>query len=244
MFLVRNKTSDGSFSSKNDEVYHANFSTLPCKKGVRKNVYNGVLRGTGDKKGDKVLVKAFKSKETTEELCTKELERYKQAKSLGRTFNKLVPSPSNKVEFNVLLAVPVEKVAFTNCVRRSKNKVTAKEWVIIEENLGMDFKDFIQKDGTSVLIDPTSLDAFVHYSYHKSGGKLVIVGLRGVESETDNGYKLTCPVIHSYAQTFGDTDRGEEGIRKAFEHHRCTNMCYAMDRPQVKLSDNLKANET
>ena len=235
MFLVRNKTSSGSFSTKDSELYHASFTSVSCKKGDRKYVYDGVLHGTGARKGDRILVKAYMSKETTEERCTDEIDRYKQGRLLARTFNKTVPSQEDRVEFNVPLAVPVEKVALTNYVRKSKRKVSLKEWVIIEENLGLDFKEFIEKDGTSVLIDPTSLDAFVHYSYHKSGGKLVVVGLRGVEVE--NGYKLTCPVIHSYGQIYGETDRGEEGIIKAFEHHRCTNMCYAMDRPNVKSTD-------
>eukprot|EP01012_Entosiphon_sulcatum_P049048 TRINITY_DN67640_c0_g1_i1.p1 TRINITY_DN67640_c0_g1~~TRINITY_DN67640_c0_g1_i1.p1 ORF type:complete len:302 (+),score=22.04 TRINITY_DN67640_c0_g1_i1:28-933(+) len=71
--------------------------------------------------------------------------------------------------------------------------------------------------------------AFSHFSWVNSGGRLLVSDIQGVEdySSTSASYKYTDPQIHSAGpgSRYGKGDMGTEGILKFFETHQCTAVC-------------------
>ncbi|RUP44965.1 kinase-like domain-containing protein [Jimgerdemannia flammicorona] len=63
--------------------------------------------------------------------------------------------------------------------------------------------------------------AYSHFTWQKSGNKLIVVDLQGV------AYIMTDPVIHSVnpPHSFGSTDFGREGVDSFFSTHRCNYVC-------------------
>lgn len=89
--------------------------------------------------------------------------------------------------------------------------------------------------------------AFSHFSYEHSKGKLLICDLQGV------GNNFTDPSIHSIEEEFGNTDVGEYGIYKFFKSHECNKYCKKMKLIEKKtykeeeiaiLKSNLELSET
>lgn len=75
-----------------------------------------------------------------------------------------------------------------------------------------------------------ALEAFTHYSYHKSGGSLIICDLQGrYRHDRFNRkrcrFELTDPAICSRARSYGPTDLGEKGIETFFANHQCNKYC-------------------
>lgn len=91
--------------------------------------------------------------------------------------------------------------------------------------------------------------AFSHFSFENSKGKLMVVDLQGVFTENVDGtkvYELTDPVIHqrpsgrnsgSGMLDFGRTDRGIKGMKAFFESHKCTDACKFLGLSEVKARD-------
>ncbi|KAI0441289.1 kinase-like domain-containing protein [Xylaria telfairii] len=78
-----------------------------------------------------------------------------------------------------------------------------------------------------------AMQALSHFSYHNSGGQLLLCDLQG--GSYRDGYILSDPVIMSQLQTYGPTDLGPNGIRSFFHRHRCGRYCKAEWRkPQVR----------
>jgi len=83
------------------------------------------------------------------------------------------------------------------------------------------------------------LHAFSHFSYVRSGGRLMVVDLQGslVQDDGQRTYVLTDPAIHQerdnrrgglqfkVRRQFGRTDRGREGMKAFFETHECNDIC-------------------
>ena len=73
--------------------------------------------------------------------------------------------------------------------------------------------------------DKTSLQAFSHFTYMKTNGKLLICDIQGVKDK--NQYSLTDPAIHSDTPgKYGETDLGLiEGMKAFFKKHKCEGYC-------------------
>lgn len=67
------------------------------------------------------------------------------------------------------------------------------------------------------------MQALSHYSYHISGGNLVICDLQG--GLYKNGAILTDPVVLSRTRQYGPTDLGVNGISSFFSQHECNKFC-------------------
>jgi len=81
--------------------------------------------------------------------------------------------------------------------------------------------------------------AFSHFSYVRSGGKIMVVDLQGslqTNNENTSKFILTDPAIHKRRKAFnrafnyrrlnfGRTDRGEKGIYAFFNSHVCNDAC-------------------
>jgi Alpha-kinase family len=91
-------------------------------------------------------------------------------------------------------------------------------------NIGWIWKD----DGKRTSIE--CLEAFCHYTYHKSGGNMIVCDLQGLYKVNwfaffKSRYVLTDPAICSRPRSYGPTDMGEKGIESFFANHKCNKFC-------------------
>jgi Alpha-kinase family len=75
-----------------------------------------------------------------------------------------------------------------------------------------------------------AMEAFSHYTYHKSGGQLIVCDLQGWYRVNRFQWKkcrfeLTDPAICSQSRSYGPTDLGEKGIASFFANHTCNKFC-------------------
>lgn len=120
----------------------------------------------------------------------------------------------------------------TRLLMRFDKSFTADEVVLFEDLLEGDFKTFVTREGETTPDGCHILDAFSHFSFHASGQKLVICGLKGVETEDEqDNFKLSKPVVHSTDGHFGDSDKSVIGIRDFFRHHVCSPLCKDLVKP-------------
>ncbi|RUS80606.1 hypothetical protein EGW08_011616 [Elysia chlorotica] len=220
--------------------YRANFHTHSAAKGLRKKIYHGHLEGSGPRKGEHAVVKMFRDGPGTEPMCDAEIEKHRLALKLARRFNKLVSDPRAKISFTLPLKSTVESLAVGQFLTRHRHgrHLDKREWVLIEENLIRqgEYQVFIGKAGETLDKSPTALDAFLHFTYHESGRKFVLCGFQGIQ--TEKGYILTTPCIHSEDSSFGPvTDGGPKTMLKVFERHVCNNLCYSYERPRLPSQD-------
>lgn len=79
------------------------------------------------------------------------------------------------------------------------------------------------------------MEAFSHFTYHRSGGHLIVCDLQGRyrhDSYKSNRcrFELTDPAICSRTRNYGPTDLGEKGIETFFANHECNRFCHANDQ--------------
>ena len=76
-----------------------------------------------------------------------------------------------------------------------------------------------------------AMEAFSHYTYHRSGGQLIVCDLQGRYRHDRYRpdrcrFELTDPAICSRRRSYGPTDLGEKGIESFFSHHQCNQFCH------------------
>jgi hypothetical protein len=74
------------------------------------------------------------------------------------------------------------------------------------------------------------MEAFSHFSYHESGGQLLVCDLQGRHKSNNyargkSRFELTDPAICSRRRQYGPTDLGEKGIESFFSNHDCNEFC-------------------
>lgn len=82
-----------------------------------------------------------------------------------------------------------------------------------------------------------TLQAFSHWTYHKTAGRMMVVDLQGLKSSGENGYLLTDPAIHfdslvRYREA--RTNLGPKGMREFFRTHLCSRICEKLGLEKVK----------
>jgi len=75
-----------------------------------------------------------------------------------------------------------------------------------------------------------AMEAFTHFTYHKSGGLLIVCDLQGRHrhdsySKKKSRFELTDPAICSRTRNYGPTDLSEKGIDSFFANHQCNGFC-------------------
>lgn len=78
-----------------------------------------------------------------------------------------------------------------------------------------------------VLSQRQTPQAYSHFTYESSGGKIVICDIQGV----DNNF--TDPQVHSESSGYGLGNQGREGIRKFLNSHTCNGVCLALGLPRM-----------
>jgi elongation factor 2 kinase len=80
--------------------------------------------------------------------------------------------------------------------------------------------------------DQNTPQAFSHFTYWYSQGKMMVVDLQGVCISMPDGnqmYLLTDPQIHSHdKQGFGKGNNGQEGFNRFFNTHKCNEICVGL----------------
>jgi len=75
-----------------------------------------------------------------------------------------------------------------------------------------------------------AMEAYSHYTYHRSGGNLIVCDLQGRYkpnrfTKSKSRFELTDVAICSRRCTYGPTDLGEKGIDSFFNSHVCNQFC-------------------
>ena len=88
--------------------------------------------------------------------------------------------------------------------------------------------------GVSLTEYSTVLQAFSHWTYHVTDGRLMIVDLQGVKA--DHIYLLTDPAMHCddilrFRET--RTNLGVKGMHEFFRTHVCNSICASLSRPVI-----------
>ena len=83
--------------------------------------------------------------------------------------------------------------------------------------------------------------AFSHFSYEHSRGKMLVCDIQGVWNAED-GFVLTDPVVHYVSSSGrrhknGATDKGLDGVKSFFSTHKCNGLCAKLRLPSRSASD-------
>ena len=75
-----------------------------------------------------------------------------------------------------------------------------------------------------------ALEAFSHFTYHRSGGSMIVCDLQGRYrhdrfKSARCRFELTDPAICSRKRIYGPTDMAEKGIETFFANHQCNQFC-------------------
>mmetsp|Transcript_16310 Transcript_16310/g.47725 ORF Transcript_16310/g.47725 Transcript_16310/m.47725 type:complete len:757 (-) Transcript_16310:187-2457(-) len=123
-------------------------------------------------------------------------------------------------------------IFFVPCYLYSYSSTRETNYFVAEQFLEGDFVKFNSNNGYVNNEHPQSelLQAFSHYTFVQSRGKLLVLDLQGV---VDNGWLiLTDPQVVSRARAeeriYGPGDLGFEGMKAFFETHECGPTCIAM----------------
>ena len=74
------------------------------------------------------------------------------------------------------------------------------------------------------------MEAFCHFTYHRSGGQMIVCDLQGRYrfnryQRSKSRFELTDPAICSRWRNYGPTDLAEKGIETFFHNHVCNRHC-------------------
>lgn len=75
-----------------------------------------------------------------------------------------------------------------------------------------------------------AMEAFTHYTYHRSGGNMIVCDLQGRYRHnryqtSRSRFELTDIAVCSRRCSYGPTDLGEKGIDSFFHNHVCNQFC-------------------
>eukprot|EP00639_Heterosigma_akashiwo_P024639 CAMPEP_0194693842 /NCGR_PEP_ID=MMETSP0295-20121207/20829_1 /TAXON_ID=39354 /ORGANISM="Heterosigma akashiwo, Strain CCMP2393" /LENGTH=300 /DNA_ID=CAMNT_0039584915 /DNA_START=25 /DNA_END=924 /DNA_ORIENTATION=+ len=154
------------------------------------------------KHANNYVAKRYKKNDTDDSIYENDIKLQMEAAYWAKLYNQC--DPPKKIDMiNAYLIQFIEREgAPIFCVER----FIEGEYIKHNTNAG-----FVDHDDHRM-----TPQAFSHFSYHKSGGRIMVVDIQGV------GDLYTDPQIHSLAQTFGDGDLGDRGMALFFGSHRCS----------------------
>ncbi|KAI1350370.1 kinase-like domain-containing protein [Xylaria sp. FL0043] len=200
-----------SNSRKNNATRAEIFRDELFASGTFKNVYEGRYTA-GGRAGQRCVSKEFKTGSVYE------AHYFDEEMNIIRCSQKVIDDwdAGDFIDKRILLNTPA---IWTYEISGAKNLV---------EPMIENFEKFNSNSG---WVDTTNgawshvMQALSHFSYHNSGGQLLLCDLQG--GMYKNGYILSDPVIMSQRGNYGPTDLGPDGIRSFFQRHRCGNYCRA-----------------
>jgi Alpha-kinase family len=127
------------------------------------------------------------------------------------------------------------------CIQFTRGSLTIKNGVTyMFEPLIKPYYKYTSNSGWISTENRTSiqiLEAFCHYTYHISGGTILVCDLQGLFKMNrfaflKSRYLLTDPAICSQQRSYGPTDLGEKGIERFFTNHKCNKFCQKYGKGQ------------
>ncbi len=216
------KFEHGGYSPK--RMVSGSFEKTPYAEGRYRLVFKGVYESPVHKQGNGCILKMEKSlsiRSTSDYKTT--LQIHKLAKRLAEEFNKERISPKT-----------LEYVDIDACIVEAAKYLGGPEnyAYLIEDFIPGNFMKWCNNFGY-VSDDSTTLPAFMHWTFIRTKGRMMVGDLQGVR--TNVGYILTDPAIMSntYNHFYGKTDTGAEGIALFFKNHRCSRMCLRLQKPYL-----------
>uniref|UniRef100_A0A7S1N9K8 Alpha-type protein kinase domain-containing protein n=1 Tax=Eutreptiella gymnastica TaxID=73025 RepID=A0A7S1N9K8_9EUGL len=184
-------------------------SPTPCAQGSNRYCYHMTDLSTGAQ----MVAKRAKVPESQAETL-KAVVMQQRVKRIGDRFNTM--GTPKKMEFIEAYALEL--------LDRPRDHMQKPPLMLVEPLLHGYYKKHSNNFGFVDREDRNTPQAFSHWSYQHSGGKIIVVDLQGV------GDQYTDPQIHSNQPmeeppVWGQGDMGEDGIRKFFETHRCNDLC-------------------
>jgi hypothetical protein len=197
-------------------VNHAsthNFDSHFFATGGTRTVYRGKSLATNDA----VVIKKFTTQTPmTASFWQQDVHCSKEAIRLADKFNSL--GFSNKpIHF---IEPVVQKVT-----RVGDAKVTLGEQIMVEPYLEGKYTKWNSNSGWFRPKEDGGdmIQAFSHWTYHETQGKLMLVDLQGVRRS--DAYVLTDPVCLFHDGSGGITDTGFDGMNAFFYHYTCNRFC-------------------
>ena len=191
-------------------------------EGTFRITYEGTYKG-GQRNGQKAALKRFKYeyRHMEDEFFQSDFKVIDKAIELATEWNDFCRS--------------FEKIRFARgdiLVMAGTNGETKK---FLVEPLVRPFYKYTSNSGwirdrSETGLSLLALEAFCHYTYHATGGNLIVCDLQGHYKRNPfvffkSRYNLTDPAICSRSREYGPTDLGEKGIDSFFAHHVCNQFC-------------------
>jgi hypothetical protein len=210
---VSNLTQDGS---------QVQWNRTPFQQGASRFAYQGTWI-KGPRRGQTCVVKTFKRRDlATHYNIEKEIKCYEQAHLYATWFNRENMGDRN-IKYVMPIKLSVRGVSFAALFQ--KNFKTG-DHILVEPFLTGAYHKFNSNSGWRIE-EAKLLQAFSHFTFHRSGGELILCDLQGIKDQDE--YVLTDPAIHSmFEGQYGMTDLGESGIQSFFASHQCNKFCQAM----------------
>ncbi|CAM9661796.1 unnamed protein product [Discosporangium mesarthrocarpum] len=198
--------------------------TEPFKYGATNKAYTAILHD--NERTYKMVAKRPKM-EVDEVACRRQCLTYIRAQSISRflaaEFNKFNKNSENDLKVKYL------KTSLMRCKSKPRNGSPIISYYCLEPFLKGDYRKWTTNTGNVVQASET-LEAFSHYTYHKTKGYLMVTDLQGIFKNGE--FILTDPAIHCEKEVsgFGSTNFLTQGFNMFFENHKCNKVCEGMIR--------------
>ncbi|KAK9834648.1 hypothetical protein WJX74_006615 [Apatococcus lobatus] len=219
----------------------------PCAFGGMRYATSAMLQN-GDRMVVKRILKEGSSLQRNQRVLEVDVRCLCIAKRIADAFNKALTQtslPKSIREARITYSIP-------SIVSAPDSEVDSGRVVyLMEPHLPGEWKKWLQNDG-SMFADrkvPALLEAFVHYSYHKTRkeallqGGLMILDLQGSlmqncgHGQACSNFQLTDPSISTGMDDpdadFGETNHGIDGINRFLDSHECSEICRALGLARI-----------
>ena len=203
---------------------HVSISSHELGRGAFRICYSGTFIG-GNRNNQEAACKRFKSQywRLEDEFFQNDFEVIDKAIEYASDWNQICPHGHEiLITRGSVKKVNGEKYLVEPLIRYFTKFTSNNGWIASED-----------EEGWHVLL----MEAFSHYTYHRSGGYLIVCDLQGrYRYDRYNSqrcrFELTDPAICSRSRKYGPTDMGEKGIDTFFHNHVCNQFCeHTWQRP-------------
>ncbi|KAJ8605809.1 hypothetical protein CTAYLR_000553 [Chrysophaeum taylorii] len=201
-------------TARKNKASHAEICTKPFASGTFRDVYEGRYT-SGDRRGERCVCKVLKRGPVFDEIYFRDdIRAVDVAIKIAAMFDR------KKIRVN--------KPSVWRC--ESGQRELVEPWI-------HNYEKFNSNTGWNSTVTSSwhlKMQALSHFSFHASGGELLLCDLQG--GIYKHGVVLTDPVVMSRSRSFGLTDLGPDGIRAFFDHHVCNCYCRHWLKPKRRIA--------
>ncbi|XP_041361738.1 uncharacterized protein LOC121377717 [Gigantopelta aegis] len=195
---------------------HAFFRSKPWQHGERQIVYKGILFPGDGHQERSVGVRVGRCAGWNKTYCQRVVIQCQKVRELAKKFNE------RQIAMTTIRSLVPRMAIMDDVANNRGRRLSENEWVLIDEQR-LNYLSDCQNKIT---------DTFMHFTYHASGGQLVVCAFKGANSEKQ--LTLTDTVVHSLGKHYGDLDNGPDGMKAVFKNHTCNEMCNGWSKPPVE----------